>query len=255
MSLSAQNIGARLHRTDIIRDVSLGLNEGELFGLIGPNGSGKTTLMRCLAGLHKPSTGTVRLRGTPLDKIPARERAQLIAFVEQQADTTDRLTVTQAVGLGRTPFLSPLRGWGAQDEAAVQSALEAVEMTGLRHRLWHTLSGGERQRVHIARALAQTPEILVLDEPTNHLDIRHQLGLIALVQSLNITRMIALHDLNQAMICDRIGVMQAGNLVAVGAPCEVLNEACLRDVFGVAAMRVPAPDASGGMRLHFSHAL
>lgn len=209
--------------------------------------------MRCLAGLRRPSAGRVMADGADLSRMPFRARAQRIAFVEQQADTTDRLTVAEAVALGRTPHLSPLRGWRGTDDAAVSDALDAVEMTTFADRLWHTLSGGERQRVHIARALAQAPDLLILDEPTNHLDIRHQLALMALIETLPITRVVALHDLNQASACDRIGVLSGGRLCAVGTPSETLNEALLAEVFGVAAMRHAAPD--GSPRLHFSHAL
>ncbi len=253
MKIEVQGLSANVHRTSLLRDISISVERGELIGLIGPNGSGKSTLMRCFAGLRRPSTGRVLADSADLGRMPARQRARRIAFVEQQADTTDRLSVREAVNLGRTPYLSPLRGWGRQDDAAVEAALEAVEMTAFADRLWHTLSGGERQRIHIARALAQTPDLLLLDEPTNHLDIRHQLSLMALIETLPITRIIALHDLNQAAACDRIGVLSAGRLVATGRPHEVLSETLLADVFGVAATRHATPD--GASRLHFSHAI
>ncbi|SFG38063.1 ABC transporter ATP-binding protein [Sulfitobacter dubius] len=253
MRIEVEALSARVHRTPLLQDITLRIEPGELFGLIGPNGSGKSTLMRCLAGLHRASIGRVLAEGEDLVRIPTRTRAQRIAFVEQQADTTDRLTVLEAVELGRTPYLSPLRGWRGVDDDAVSDALGAVEMTAFTDRLWHTLSGGERQRVHIARALAQTPDLLLLDEPTNHLDIRHQLSLMELVGSLPITRVVALHDLNQAMACDRIGVLSGGRLFAIGSPTEVLSEPLLAEVFGVSAMRHAAPD--GSSRLHFSHAL
>ena len=243
MKIEARHLSANVHRTSLLRNISIRVERGELIGLIGPNGSGKSTLMRCFAGLRRPSAGCVLADGADLTRMPARLRARRIAFVEQQADTTDRLSVRDAVNLGRTPYLSPLRGWNSTDDAAVEAALDAVEMTAFADRLWHTLSGGERQRIHIARALAQT----------NHLDIRHQLSLMALITALPITRIIALHDLNQAAACDRIGVLSAGKLVAMGRPQDVLGETLLAEVFGVAAMRHKTPD--GASRLHFSHAI
>jgi iron complex transport system ATP-binding protein len=109
----------------------------------------------------------------------------------------------------------------------------------MKHRaaqLWHTLSGGERQRVHIARALAQTPTELLLDEPTNHLDIQHQLDILSLVSQLDITCIVALHDLNlAAMFCDQLAVLQAGKVVAAGEPEAVLTEEMISNVFGVRA--------------------
>ncbi|NIZ11116.1 ABC transporter ATP-binding protein [Pseudooceanicola sp. HF7] len=253
MRIEVHALSAKVHRVPLLQGISLHIERGELFGLVGPNGSGKSTLMRCLAGLRRPSAGRVLAEGTEVRKMPARDRARRIAFVEQQADTTDRLTVREAVELGRTPYLSPLRGWSEEDAAAVEAALSAVEMTAFAERLWHTLSGGERQRVHIARALAQDPELLMLDEPSNHLDIRHQLSLMALIRDLPITRVVALHDLNQAAACDRIGVMQGGRLVVVGTPADILDEALLAEVFGVAATR--SVSEGGATHLHFSHAL
>ncbi|MBT9386991.1 ABC transporter ATP-binding protein [Pseudooceanicola sp. CBS1P-1] len=253
MSLSVHALSVRVHRAQLLHDITLEVAPGECLGLIGPNGSGKSTLMRSLAGLLRPRAGEVRLQGQPLARLSARTRAQRIALVEQQADTTDRLRVREAVELGRTPYLSPLRGWSPQDDARVDRALAAVEMTALADRLWHTLSGGEQQRVHIARALAQDPEVLLLDEPTNHLDIRHQLALLALVRELRITRVIALHDLNQALGCDRLALLDGGRLRAIGRPEEVLTEAALRRHFGVGAIRTTDP--SGQPALHFTHAL
>lgn len=253
MKLVAHHLSAGVHRSALLEDISISIESGELFGLVGPNGSGKSTLMRCLAGLRRPTSGRVTADGLDLGRMSTRLRARRIAYVEQQADTTDRLTVRDAVGLGRTPYLSPLRGWGDDDESAVRHALDAVEMTAFADRLWHTLSGGEQQRVHIARALAQSPDLLLLDEPTNHLDIRHQLSLMALVRALPVTRIVALHDLNQAAACDRIGVLRGGRLVAIGRPDDVLDERLLADTFGVAARRQDTPD--GSSHLHFSHAL
>ncbi|APE44034.1 histidinol phosphatase [Sulfitobacter alexandrii] len=253
MRLEAETLSARVHRTPLLADVSIRIAAGELFGLVGPNGSGKSTLMRCLAGLQRATAGRVMADGIDLGRIAGRERARRIAFVEQQADTTDRLTVRDVVELGRIPYQSALRGPDRSDHAAVHDALKSVEMDGLADRLWHTLSGGERQRVHIARALAQAPEVLLLDEPTNHLDIRHQLSLMALIQSLPITRIVALHDLNQAMACDRLAILHEGRVVAIGPPDRELHTDRLAAIFGVAATRETGPD--GRPRLRFSHAL
>ncbi|WP_330646995.1 ABC transporter ATP-binding protein (plasmid) [Thioclava litoralis] len=253
MVLHLENVCAKAHRTPLLHAITLQLEPGECLGLIGPNGSGKSTLMRLMAGLGKPASGEIRFGAVPLHRISARARAQKIAFVEQQAETTDRLRVREAVELGRIPFLSPLRGWTAQDDAHVAKALAALDMQGMEDRLWHSLSGGERQRVHIARALAQTPELLLLDEPTNHLDIRHQLALMGLVRALPVTRVIALHDLNQAFGCDRVALLEHGRLRAIGPPSEVLTLDHLRGCFGVEAQHIRDPD--GRPLLHFIQAL
>jgi iron complex transport system ATP-binding protein len=98
------------------------------------------------------------------------------------------------------------------------------------------LSGGERQRVHIARALAQEPELLLLDEPTNHLDISAQLSLLSFVRGLGITAIAALHDLNlAASFCDHVLVLSEGRLAAAGPPSDVLTPDVIREVYHVEA--------------------
>ncbi len=252
MNLSAENLGWRVHGHTLLENVSLEVAPGQTFGLIGPNGSGKTTLLRLLAGLSKPKAGRVLLDGKSLARMRQRHIAQSIALVEQQAETTDRIQVRQVVALGRTPFLSALRSWTEEDDAIVDQALVDVDMANMAGRLWHTLSGGERQRVHIARALAQQPKILLLDEPTNHLDIRHQLSILELVRQLPITVIITLHDLNQAMACDRLGIMDGGQLVAAGKPQAVLTSERLQQTFGVQAELLTT--ANGERLMRFYHA-
>ena len=240
MSLELRNVDWRAGFKKIITDVTIAVKPGEFLGLIGPNGSGKTTLMSVLGGLRRPSRGDAILDGQVLKNIGRRNLARRIGFVEQQADTIDRITVTEAVSLGRTPYLSLLTPWSQNDDAVVDDALDAVDMRSMKDRMWHTLSGGEKQRVHIARALAQEPEFLLLDEPTNHLDIRHQLGILELVRRLPVTVVAALHDLNHAaMFCDRIAMMDGGKLRAIGTPQDILIPENLRDVFGVSATVEP----------------
>ncbi|WP_417625973.1 ABC transporter ATP-binding protein [Pararhodobacter aggregans] len=243
MRIEARNLGWR----EIVRGVSVEIRPGETFGLVGPNGSGKSTLLKLLAGLMPRAAGEVWLDGAPLSQLSRRQIAQRLALVEQFADTGEALSVRDAVDLGRTPWLSPLSPFGPEDTQIVDRALAAVGMGGMAARAWATLSGGERQRVHIARALAQEPRVLILDEPTNHLDIHHQLALLGLVAALPVTVVMALHDLNQAMMCDRLGVMSDGRMVACGKPAEVLTPDNLARIFRVRAQ--PMIDPSDGSAL------
>ena len=234
MTLSAKNLHWSAGGATILSDVSLDVRPGEFLGIIGPNGSGKTSLMSLMSGIRKPQAGAVMLDGRPLSDHGRQAVARRIAFVEQQAETTERITARQAVELGRTPYLGALTPWSRTDDAIVDRALEEVDMAHFAGRLWHTLSGGERQRLHIARALAQQSPILLLDEPTNHLDIGHQISLLQLVREQELTVVAALHDLNHAaMFCDRIAVMQGGRIVALGTPAKVLEPQRLLEVFGV----------------------
>ncbi|WP_378945167.1 ABC transporter ATP-binding protein [Paracoccus sp. R86501] len=249
MTLEAQDLCRCLRGRDLLRGISLTVAPGEVLGLIGPNGSGKSTLLRLLVGLVRPDRGRILLDGQPMAAMPQRQIAKQIALVAQSAETSDRISVRDAVALGRTPWLDALSPWSAQDDAHVAHALRRVDLGHLADRDWSTLSGGERQRAHIARALAQDPRILLLDEPTNHLDIRHQLTILDLVASLGVSVVIALHDLNQAMRCDRLAVLQDGRLQALGPPADVLDPALLQRVFGVrASALVDAQDGSRVMR-------
>ena len=233
--MSCSGLGFDVREARLLHDVQLQIQCGETLGIVGPNGSGKSTLLKLLAGVREPSRGEVILSGTRLGNLPRRTIAQTLAVVEQQADTDDAISVLDAVSLGRTPWLSALRPWSREDAQIVQQALVDVDAAHLKNRTWRSLSGGERQRVHIARALAQRPQILLLDEPTNHLDIQHQLAILQVVHALPVTTVIALHDLNQALTCDRLAVLERGRLVALGKPLEVLTPERLQATFGVQA--------------------
>jgi iron complex transport system ATP-binding protein len=251
--LSCSGLGLRVSNADLLRDVHLDVQRGETLGVVGPNGSGKSTLLKLLAGIRVPSEGIVRLKGQPITALSRRSVAQTLAVVEQQADTLDAVSVFDAVALGRTPWLSALSPWSRADDAIVEQALRDVDAVHLTRRSWRTLSGGERQRVHIARALAQRPQILLLDEPANHLDIQHQLAILNVVQALPVTTLIALHDLNQALTCDRLAVLERGRLVALGKPLDVLTPQRLLETFGVVAHYLTDP-FDGAQVLRFRQA-
>ncbi len=253
MKLTAQSLGWSARGRQTVRDVSVEIASGETFGLIGPNGSGKSTLLRLMAGLVRRPQGHVSLDDQPATTLTRRQIARRIAFVEQLADTSEALSARDVVELGRTPWLSALAPFGPQDRQIVADALQAVGMAHMADRPWATLSGGERQRLHIARALAQRPRLLLLDEPTNHLDIHHQLTLLRLVSRLQVTVIMALHDLNQAMACDRLAVMDAGRMVACGPPAKVLTAERLATIFRVRA--TPLHDPADGATIFRFHCL
>jgi iron complex transport system ATP-binding protein len=225
-------VGPRL----VLDSLCLDFPAGKVCGLVGPNGSGKSSLLRAIYGAVRPSAGRVRLDGSDLSTWTARRRAQQIAVVLQEFPTEFGLTVEQVVALGRTPHrrFADLRS--GDDPRHVADALKATGAQDLRHRAFGSLSGGEKQRVLIARALAQSPRLLILDEPTNHLDIRHQLEVLELLRRLQVTVIVSLHDLNlAARYCDELHVLREGRLAASGIPAKVLTAALIAEVFGVAA--------------------
>ncbi|EHY87357.1 ABC transporter ATP-binding protein [Saccharomonospora azurea] len=243
MKVSAHGVTWMRRGRLVLDDVTVEVSAGSITGLVGPNGSGKTSLLTLMAGLHRPTEGRVLLGSRNASTIPPRERARLVALLEQHATTSLNLTVRQVVELGRVPH----RRFSSPDPAGavVDEAMAAAHIEHLAERSWQTLSGGERQRVQLARALAQQPSALLLDEPTNHLDLRHQLELMRTVRRLGVTVVTALHDLDlAAAYCDRLAVLDAGRLVASGPVDEVLDSRLVDTVYGVRAEveRHPATD-------------
>lgn len=235
-SLAVERVSATVRGRGhpILDRIEVSARAGAVTGLLGPNGSGKSTLLHCLAGVRRPDGGRVLLGADDVHRLPGRERSRRIALVEQEATTTLDLTVRDVVALGRIPHRSRFAPPGAEGAAVVGEAMQVADVAHLADRRWPTLSGGERQRVHLARALAQQPEVLLLDEPTNHLDLGHQLDFLARVRNLGITVVAALHDLELAAgYCDDLIVLDGGRLVADGPVAEVLTADLVARVYGV----------------------
>ncbi len=219
-----------------LRDVSFRVDCGDMVAVVGPNGSGKSTLLRVLAGVLRPTTGTVRLDGGDLDGYERREIARRIAVVPQETALEFPFSVTEVVLMGRAPHLGRFGFPGPRDLAIAQEAMRRTGVDTLARRSLTELSGGERQRVVIARALAQEPDVLLLDEPTAHLDIRHQVEINELMVELNHDRGLAivavLHDLNlAAMYYSAVAVLVDGRIHSIGAPADVLTHATVRAVY------------------------
>ncbi|MEV1295874.1 ABC transporter ATP-binding protein [Pseudonocardia sp. NPDC049635] len=252
MGLELKGISVVAGGREIVRELSLDVATGTVVGLVGPNGSGKSTALRCIYRALRPVRGTVRLDGDDLAESGLRENARRVAAMTQDHGSDLDFTVTELVSLGRAPHLAGRRSPGPEDARICTEAMARVGVSHLADRGVLTLSGGERQRVLAARALAQTPEVLVLDEPTNHLDIAHQLGLLAALRDAGLTVLVVLHDLNlAAAACDRVGVLDDGRLVAAGTPEQVLTPELVQRVFGVRADVVAHP-LTGAPRLLYA---
>ncbi|MCM2130615.1 ABC transporter ATP-binding protein [Larsenimonas rhizosphaerae] len=251
MMLSTHHLSLKAQAHLLLDDITLTVNRHQTVGLLGPNGSGKSTLLRCLAGLTRPDSGGVTMEGVRLDTLGRRHIAQRLSLVEQHAVTDVDLTIKEVAALGRIPHRGAFSHWQQVDQQALECALQHTGLTALQHRRWHSLSGGERQRTQIARALAQKPDILLLDEPTNHLDIQHQLELLTLINTLPVTCIVSLHDLNLAAgYCDQLIVLDQGQLIAQGTPGEVLTPELIKHTYRVNA-RVATSPAHGGLLIDY----
>ena len=235
-SLSLDKVSFAMGERLLVRDISLDVAPGEMIGLLGPNGAGKSSLLRTIYRTNRPSSGTVLVNGKNVWQQSASWAARHVGAVLQDMPADFPLTVRDVVAMGRSAHKKLLEADNDHDRALIEAALELLQLSPLQARLFRTLSGGERQRVLVARALVQQPAVLVLDEPTNHLDIHHQLQLLRFVQSLGITVIAALHDLNlAAMFCDRLCLLNHGQMEALGTPEAVLTTDNLARVFRVEA--------------------
>lgn len=236
MTLRAQGLSFAMAGKPILDDASLVAAPGKLVGLIGPNGAGKTTLLRIVSGLLAPGAGKVELDGEDVHRMPDSVRAKRMAYVPQERAVHWPVTVRDLVGLGRLPFRRPFMAPGMGDSDAVEQALAMMDIEPLAGRSALTLSGGELARVLIARAFAQTPEVLLADEPAAGLDPAHQLRVLGLIHDAvrnGMSAVIVLHDLTlAARFCDTLVLLDKGQVCKTGTPAQVLKPKNLLDVYG-----------------------
>jgi len=237
MNLTATAVTASYGPRIVLRECTFRIGSGDVVAVVGPNGAGKSTLLRVLAGLLRPSAGTVALDGQDLSTLSRSAVARSIAVVPQIFDTLFPFTVREVVALGRTARLGAFGRASADDVAAVDRAIDELELGALASRRIDRLSGGERQRAVLAMALAQETAVLLLDEPTVHLDPGHQLATLELLGELAARRQLAvcavLHDLNLASaFASRIVAIADGRIVREGTPLEVIHPDLVKAVFG-----------------------
>jgi len=239
---------------NIINDVSLSVDAGQIQALIGPNGAGKTTIIRAISGVLPYVAGDIFVQGDCMAALTPIERARRIAVVPQARQLGGAYTVRQAVMMGRTAYMGWLGRECRRDEDAVEAALAQTQLTDFADRQIARLSGGEQQRVLLARALAQETPVLLLDEPTNHLDLRHQTDLLRLIRRLvkekGLAVLFAMHDLNLvSAIADQVALLVDGHIDVFGPPAHVLTAKTISAAYGVRVSVVQHPD--NGSRVIF----
>lgn len=251
LSLDVNDVVIDISGVRIVSHGVLSAEPGTVVGLIGPNGCGKSTLLRTVYRALKPRGGIVHIGAADVWSIGAREAAQLSAVMLQDDSPEFEFTVREVVQLGRVPHQRAFRTATADDDTAVQNALDRCGTAALADRLISTLSGGERQRVYLARALAQQTPLIILDEPTNHLDVRAQLELLEILADIPATVVMAIHDLSLAAAsCDELYLMKGGRLIAHGQVNDVLDPKLLEHVYGVTSALGTNP-LTGRTTVHF----
>lgn len=224
----------------VIKGISIDLEQGVFYGIVGPNGCGKSTLVDLLTGHRPPSAGSIKYRGQPIRSYSKNQLAQEIAMVPQDFYIRFAYTAEEIVMMGRYPNIPRFARPSVTDKQIIKDIMHATETHPLRKRFITELSGGERQRVVFARALAQTTNVLILDEATSNMDVNHSLGLMGLaaqgVAGQDKTVIAVFQDINlAASYCDHLLMMKAGRIAAQGRLADVLTPQSLKMVFGVEA--------------------
>jgi iron complex transport system ATP-binding protein len=233
--ISATDVGVELEGSTVLDGVSLEVVEGEVLVLVGPNGAGKSTLLGVLSGERRPTRGEVRIDDRDLASLRHRELARLRSVLTQENTVSFPFLVAEVVAMGRAPWARTIEG--REDVAAVAAAMDAADVHHLAARRYTSLSGGEKARVSLARVLAQQTPVVFLDEPTASLDLRHQEDVMRVARAIAAQGravVVVLHDLTLAgAYADRLALMSAGRLEAIGAPADVLTEERVERVYGL----------------------
>lgn len=219
----------------IVNNVSLDVFPGEVLALVGPNGAGKSSILATLSGDLTPHDGSATLLGKPTSSYRPVQLARCRAMLLQANSVSFPFTVGRVVEMGRSPWSGQPEEEG--DQAAIDRAVDAVDIGHLTSRRFSELSGGERARVSLARVLAQDTAIVLLDEPTAALDLHHQERVMRLVRSLaeeGKTVVVVVHDLTlAAAYADRVALVVDGRIDATGSPLEVITPEAISEVYRV----------------------
>ena len=233
MSLvEVENLCVRYGRLEAVKSISFRIAEGEVFGFIGPNGAGKSSTIKVLATLLRPTSGTARLQGVDIPSNPLRIRRR-IGYVPDFFGVYEDLTVDEYLHF----FAAAFRIHGRKRRGVVEDVLALTDLTGKRRDQVDALSRGMKQRLSLARVLLHDPALLLLDEPASGLDPRARIEIRELLKELRKmgkTILISSHILHElAHLCTRIGIIEAGRLVAEGSIQDIYQKLALQRVIHV----------------------
>ena len=232
-SLVVEHIAKRYRNREVVRDISLTVNSGEIIGLLGPNGAGKTTSFYMIVGLIPCDRGRIILNGQDISSSPIHARARMgLGYLPQEASIFRKLTVAENILaiLQTRPGLD-----GAQQQTLCDELLEELHITHIRDHRGISLSGGERRRAEIARTLAVDPRFILLDEPFAGVDPISVIDIQRIIHHLQergIGVLITDHNVRETLgICERAYIMSEGSVLASGAPAEILEHREVKEVY------------------------
>lgn len=245
--ISLENVSFSYNQQPVLQEIDLSIYQGQFIGIIGPNGSGKTTMLKLISGILAPQTGKIKIFNQEISTIPRKKIAKIISLVPQDSYISYNYKVKEVVFMGRIPYINQWKGETIFDYQISRDAMEKTDSLCHAEKGIHQISGGEMQRVYIAKALAQSPKILMLDEFASHLDLNYKYEIIKILQDTlkgSVKCIISVfHDLNLASFCaDRLVLLDKGRIEISGTPQEVINNENIKKVYHSKANIIQHPE-------------
>ena len=226
-------------KKEVLKELSLDIDENKLTGIIGPNGCGKSTLAKNIIKYINGKFESFKIMDTDIRELSHKKIAQLISYIPQKSTIISNISVFDYVLLGRFPLLkNSWDNYSEKDYEIVENNINLLNIKELRNRNVETLSGGELQKALLARALAQEAKILLLDEPTSALDLNNAVEFMKILKNISIKKemsvIIIIHDLNLAsLFCDSLIILKDGKFIKKASPKEVINEENIKSVYNL----------------------
>ena len=235
-------------KRNILDNVSLTLDEGEILCILGPNGAGKTTLLNCMAGLLKPNEGEIFLCGKKMSSMTFREIAQKISYVQQSHNPVFSYPVLHYVTMGRAPQIGLFRKPSAKDKQAAWDALAILGITHLAYKPYTEISGGERQQATIARAIVLEPKAILFDEPTAHLDYGNQLRVLKVIKDManrGFSVVMTTHNPDHALLLGgTVAILNREGHLEIGNYKEIITEERLQGLYNTKIRLLTVPEST-----------
>lgn len=221
----------------ILNSININCGKPKIVYLMGRNGSGKSTLLKTICGLIKPLNGEITISNMNITDYVGAELAKVLSIVLTERLQTDYLTVEDLIALGRTPYTNWLNQLSLNDHEIINKVIDDLEIATLRKLYFNELSDGQKQKVLLARALVQSPKILLLDEPMSFLDIPSKVDFLNILKKIkyekNILIIMSTHEtLNMFDIAEEFWIIDE-NFIHVNSPDNVKKSGLLKKVFGL----------------------
>ena len=226
-------------KKEVLKELSLNIDENKLTGIIGPNGCGKSTLAKNIIRYINGKFEYFKIMDIDIRQLSHKKIAQLISYIPQKSTIISNISVFDYVLLGRFPLLkNSWDNYSEKDYEIVENNISLLNIEELRDRNVETLSGGELQKALLARALAQEAKILLLDEPTSALDLNNAVEFMKILKNISMKKeisvIIIIHDLNLAsLFCDSLIILKDGRFIEKGSPKEVINEKNIKSIYNL----------------------